>query len=34
VGGLYAYGGAPYGYCGGNPYYYGYNNCGPSYYGW
>jgi hypothetical protein len=34
LGGLYAHGGAPYGYCGGNPHYYGYNNRGPSYYGW
>ena len=29
LGGLYAYGGAPYGYCDGYPYSYGYyNNCG------
>jgi hypothetical protein len=35
LGGLYAYGGYPYGYCGGYPYAYGYyNNCGPYYYGW
>jgi hypothetical protein len=33
LGGLYAYGGYPYGYC-GNPYYYGYGYCGPYGYGW
>jgi len=34
LGGLYAYGGAPYGYCGGYAYSYGYNNCGyGGYYG-
>ncbi len=31
LGGLYAYGGYPYGYC--NPYYYP-GQCGPYYYGW
>ena len=33
LGGLYAYGGGPYGYCGYPGYYGYYNNCGPYYYG-
>jgi hypothetical protein len=32
LGGLYAYGGGPYGYC--DPYYYGNDYCGSPYYGY